>query len=128
MKKTPEVELPETICPEIKEFIRKTISIDYYERMTKDEFKKLDLDQIDMAKLTEMRSKGMSPARKTLSKSIKKPMMLTPIKNISSGTNRLRNMGALTPRPGQTHQNEAPKPRRNNNSNNIYSSKLTAEK
>lgn len=66
----------------------------------------------------------MSPARKTLSKSIKKPMMLTPIKNIANNpTNRLRNLGALTPRVGPTHQPEVQKTRSNNNTNTY--SKLT---
>lgn len=73
--------------------------------MNKDEFKKVDFSHIDMTKLTEMRSKGMSPARKTLSKSIKKPMMLTPIKNIvNNPSNRIRNVGAMTPRVGPTQQ------------------------
>lgn len=81
---------------------------DYYERMTKEEFKKINFDHIDVKKLTEMRTKGMSPAHRTASKSNRGKLLLTPIKcmNLKNNTeNGFKNrIGAITPRPAPTYK------------------------
>lgn len=84
MRTNPTVDVSESsICRESREFIEKTLQVDFYNRMSKDEFKKITFDNIDIVEVAKSRlPKGVSPAKRIASRSKSRGAVLavTPIK------------------------------------------------